>query len=333
MEENEINKRKQKPVMDPSLMDPLMEYTTPGTDELNSSIWPDFNDTVQFSDGTTISYNQFTDSLSIRDAGNTSLLNSIKLSDVIGCDLELDLLAAPSSASIQIYRYERIIPNSSASCSSCMCSSSSSSRNNDNELPTTPTTTTNTKEGHKRLFKRVKSHLTLPLQPTMDLAGPRSIVRSIRALSLAKSTSPRRVLTFVNPFSGSKTAMAINDNVLEPMLRESNIEFTSLVTKSENHAYEYMSKITSEEVDTFDGIIVVSGDGLLYSILNAIQNHVGGVEMRDRIMKKISFGIVNAGSGNGLAKSITYANGENLTPMQCVFCILKALGSNSSNTR
>ena len=128
------------------------------------------------------------------------------------------------------------------------------------------------------------------------------------------------LLRFVNPFSGSRQGKKIFSQTVEPMLIEASISYTLITTTHAGHASEYMSSLTSVD---FNGVIVIGGDGLLFEILNGLSsNETCGKE----IISSVGFGIVSAGSGNGLAKSVTYHRGEELNAMQCVFAILCGLG-------
>ncbi|KAI2655117.1 Sphingosine kinase 2 [Labeo rohita] len=72
---------------------------------------------------------------------------------------------------------------------------------------------------------------------------------------------PRRLLLLVNPFSGRGQAMQWCQTHILPMIREANISYNLIQTERQNHARELIREISLPE---WDGIIIVSGDGLLH---------------------------------------------------------------------
>lgn len=68
------------------------------------------------------------------------------------------------------------------------------------------------------------------------------------------------------------------------------------MTTHRNHAYEIARSLS---LDSVDGLVAVSGDGLLHELLN-------GLLSRDdwQAASKLPVGIVPCGSGNGLARSV-----------------------------
>ena len=61
--------------------------------------------------------------------------------------------------------------------------------------------------------------------------------------------------------------MKIWKNTAEPMLRLAGIDIKLLVTERQNHAYEYMSKCSLEDIDL---VITVGGDGILFEVINGM---------------------------------------------------------------
>lgn len=102
---------------------------------------------------------------------------------------------------------------------------------------------------------------------------------------------PRRLLLLVNPFSGRGQAMQLCQTHILPMIREANISYNLIQTgnksqhytaktrmfiwmkitcwlindslERQNHARELIREISLPE---WDGIIIVSGDGLLHEV-------------------------------------------------------------------
>jgi len=54
------------------------------------------------------------------------------------------------------------------------------------------------------------------------------------------------------------------------------------------------------EIDQFDGVVSVSGDGLFHEIVNGLMGRADW----QKIKSKISLGIIPGGTSNGLVKSL-----------------------------
>ena len=146
--------------------------------------------------------------------------------------------------------------------------------------------------GHVRLVAR-SAHPSLPL-----------LVDCIRTLSTG-TAAKRKFLVVVNPFSGKKRALVQCDREVRPLFAQSNIDFDLLVTTHAGHATERM-KEDGGDLSEYDGVIAVGGDGLLYEMMQGVQTRGD----RDDLLRRVTFGIIPAGSGNGLAASVVHAAGE-----------------------
>lgn len=51
------------------------------------------------------------------------------------------------------------------------------------------------------------------------------------------------------------------------------------------------------------GIVVIGGDGILYEVINGLMERPDW----ETLFQELKLGIIPSGSGNGLAKSISYA--------------------------
>ena len=168
---------------------------------------------------------------------------------------------------------------------------------------------------------------------------------------LATGTDQRRkFLVLVNPFSGKKRGRSIYDSTVLPMLAHSNIEPTLIVTERAGHASDLFSAGHADSLPNpyaYDGCIAVGGDGLLYEALQgeATRRHsplfdvwlfltptlaplvfVEGIMTRpdsSRLLESLPFGIIPAGSGNGLAASVCHGRSEADGPLQNIFIICK----------
>ncbi|XP_047938715.1 sphingosine kinase 1-like isoform X2 [Salvia hispanica] len=113
---------------------------------------------------------------------------------------------------------------------------------------------------------------------------------------------PRRLFIFVNPYGGKKSASKIFQNDVKPLLDDASVEYTVQETKHQLHAKEVVQTL---DLAKFDGIVCVSGDGILVEVLN-------GLLIREDWEKaiRIPLGAVPAGTGNGMAKSLLDSHGE-----------------------
>ncbi|KAJ8005085.1 hypothetical protein DPEC_G00142990 [Dallia pectoralis] len=115
---------------------------------------------------------------------------------------------------------------------------------------------------------------------------------------------PRRLLLLVNPFSGRGQAMQWCQTYILPMIREANISYNLIQTERQNHARELIKEIPLLE---WDGIIIVSGDGLLHEVINGLMERP---DWESAI--KVPVGILPCGSGNALAGSINHNAGYDM---------------------
>ncbi|XP_069038760.1 sphingosine kinase 2 isoform X2 [Lepisosteus oculatus] len=131
---------------------------------------------------------------------------------------------------------------------------------------------------------------------------------------------PRRLLLLVNPFSGRGQAMELCQTHILPMIRESGISYNLIQTERQNHARELVRQISLFE---WDGIVIVSGDGLLHEVINGLMERP---DWEQAI--KTPLGILPCGSGNALAGAINHHAGYEMCLreallMNCCFLLCK----------
>ncbi|KAG8446090.1 hypothetical protein GDO86_013817 [Hymenochirus boettgeri] len=114
--------------------------------------------------------------------------------------------------------------------------------------------------------------------------------------------SPRRFLVLLNPFAGTGKALSQFETHVMPMLEEMKVRYTLLVTERRNQAYEL---VRDEDLSGWDVIVVMSGDGLMYEVINGL------MERQDRnVSIKKPLAILPGGSGNALAASLNHYSGQ-----------------------
>ncbi|CAJ0608363.1 unnamed protein product [Cylicocyclus nassatus] len=115
-----------------------------------------------------------------------------------------------------------------------------------------------------------------------------------------------RVLVFVNPHSGAGKGKRTFRRLVAPKLKKNRIEYELIITTGPNHAKAVVR--SREDLCKFNGVIILSGDGLVFEVLNGL------FERPDRatIIPCLPIGIVPSGSGNGLLSSLFASRGEPL---------------------
>ncbi|XP_017434185.1 sphingosine kinase 1 isoform X2 [Vigna angularis] len=128
---------------------------------------------------------------------------------------------------------------------------------------------------------------------------------------------PKRLFVFVNPFGGKKSATKIFDEQVKPLLEDAQIEITVQETKHQLHAKEITHLL---DITKYDGIVCVSGDGLLVEVVNGL------LQREDwETAIKIPLGVVPAGTGNGMAKSLLDSVGDPCEVANAVHAIIRGL--------
>lgn len=147
---------------------------------------------------------------------------------------------------------------------------------------------------------RYEKHRRYLLKPTEDLADARSLVSFIRKISnLEQKDKNIRYLIMVNPFSGTKKGIETYHNVVKKMLNERGVDHDVLVTTKAGHAIERVKedfelKDGERDLQEYDGIVVLGGDGILSEVLQGLRTR----QDYDDIMKRLKFGIVGCGAFN-----------------------------------
>ncbi|XP_062994778.1 sphingosine kinase 2 [Elgaria multicarinata webbii] len=112
---------------------------------------------------------------------------------------------------------------------------------------------------------------------------------------------PRRLLLLLNPFGGKGNGLQWCQSHILPMITEADVSFNLVQTERQNHARELVQSISLAE---WDGIVAISGDGLLYEVVNGLMERPDWEEAI-----KMPLGILPCGSGNAVAASINFSAG------------------------
>ncbi|XP_051125379.1 sphingosine kinase 1-like [Andrographis paniculata] len=126
---------------------------------------------------------------------------------------------------------------------------------------------------------------------------------------------PKKLFVFVNPHGGKKSASKIFDKDVKPLLDDANIDYTVQETKYQLHAKEVVESL---DLSRYDGLVCVSGDGILVEVLN-------GLLVREDWNNAIKtpLGVIPAGTGNGMAKSLLDSCGEPCAASNATLLIIR----------
>jgi hypothetical protein len=189
-----------------------------------------------------------------------------------------------SKAMLNIYAYPKAISNGFISkIKSCLQTNDSQEEQGE--------------EGSQPWYgNRYEKHRRFLLKPVEDLSSARSLVSFIRKVAKLEQKDNLRYLIMVNPFSGTKRGIETYHNVVKKLLNERGIDNDVLVTRKAGHAMErvmenYELKEGERDLQDYDGIVVLGGDGLLSEVLQGLRTR----NDYDDIMKRLKFGIVGCG--------------------------------------
>lgn len=126
----------------------------------------------------------------------------------------------------------------------------------------------------------------------------------------------RKILVLVNPFSGRRLA-ARNWEIAKPILEKAYIEMNVIMTERAGHAYD----IVNQELKPgdYDGIVTVSGDGLIHEVVNGLYRRPDWLQL----MSSLNIGFIPGGSANGLVKAVLDYAGEEYGVESAAFLVAK----------
>ncbi|XP_042507403.1 sphingosine kinase 1-like isoform X1 [Macadamia integrifolia] len=125
---------------------------------------------------------------------------------------------------------------------------------------------------------------------------------------------PKRLFIIVNPFGGKRSAKEIFQEA-KPLLIDANIEYTVQESQYQFHAKEMAQTL---DLSKYDGIVCVSGDGILVEVVNGLLQRVDW-----EVAIKMPLGIIPAGSGNGMVKSVLDSVGDPCSVTNAVLTVIR----------
>lgn len=119
------------------------------------------------------------------------------------------------------------------------------------------------------------------------------------ALVTGTATAPvlprRHVLVLVNPYGGTKKAQAVWERVVAPVFADAGLTCEVVATQYSGHAYQLARAM---QLDRYDGVCTVSGDGLVMEVVNGLAGRPDGARAA-----RMPLLLIPAGSGNALCFS------------------------------
>ena len=151
--------------------------------------------------------------------------------------------------------------------------------------------------------------------------SPEQLVKIIQNMAflgkMPESASAPYIKKFkviINPHSGRELARSVWERVSKLF---SCCEVSVSYTTHHNHGAEIVADL---DLSLFHGIIVVSGDGLMHEVINALCKRPNSAEARS-----FPVGIISAGTGNALAQVVCARLGEKVTAEVCGYICIKGI--------
>ncbi|PVZ98088.1 hypothetical protein BB558_005924 [Smittium angustum] len=111
-------------------------------------------------------------------------------------------------------------------------------------------------------------------------------------------SKPHNILVLLNPNSGKKKSNDVFNTFCKPIFKLSDVNYSLYETTSPEFAKKFME---TEDLSKYTTFVSVSGDGLLNQMINGLLSRKDWEKYR-----KIPFGVVPSGTGNGLAWTFGY---------------------------
>ena len=233
-------------------------------------------------------------------------------------------------AVLAIYAYPRQDPNNPNSSTSmlrwCGMGKVHSKPNPKYKRPSTDS------DEWQKWGNRFAFHRHLQVIPSEDVGALNAMVKAIRqAAKLPDDPAQRgRALVIINPFSGpNHNAEDMYENIVHTVLDQANVEHDVCVTTHAHYATERMTKgyqpqdedtnENSKDISEYSALICMGGDGIVYECLQGINER----DDKDELLKNLTFGIVGAGTSNGMAMSIARSSHEKSSILDASFLIAK----------
>ncbi|KAL9540832.1 hypothetical protein MBANPS3_009463 [Mucor bainieri] len=108
----------------------------------------------------------------------------------------------------------------------------------------------------------------------------------------------KRLLVLINPFGGQAKAKSIFEEKVKPVLEAAKCKLDIQYTEHRYHALEIAKGL---DIDSYDTIVTVSGDGLIHEAINGFLQRPDAREA----LQSVSLGLIPAGTSNSLSISMS----------------------------
>lgn len=98
----------------------------------------------------------------------------------------------------------------------------------------------------------------------------RSWTAAINAAVATKLQRPHHLLVFINPYGGRRRALSVYQRQVAPVFEKAGIKCTVERTQFQGHAKAFIMDLSAQELESYDGIVAVGGDGLFHEIVNGL---------------------------------------------------------------
>uniref|UniRef100_A0A3B5B411 Ceramide kinase-like n=1 Tax=Stegastes partitus TaxID=144197 RepID=A0A3B5B411_9TELE len=112
---------------------------------------------------------------------------------------------------------------------------------------------------------------------------------------------PKSLLVYINPYGGKRRGKRIYEQKVAPVFRRAGISADVIVTERANHARDHLK--TEANLDKYDGVVCVGGDGMFSEILHGLASRTQtdhGVDQNqpdaELVPCSLRIGIIPAGS-------------------------------------
>uniref|UniRef100_A0A3Q3VWQ5 DAGKc domain-containing protein n=1 Tax=Mola mola TaxID=94237 RepID=A0A3Q3VWQ5_MOLML len=112
---------------------------------------------------------------------------------------------------------------------------------------------------------------------------------------------PRSLLVYINPYGGKRQGRRVYEQKVAPLFHRAHISADVIVTERANHARDHLK--TEAELDKYDGVVCVGGDGMFSEILHGLVTRTqadSGVDQdqpdAELVPCSLHIGIIPAGS-------------------------------------
>ncbi|KAK9833420.1 hypothetical protein WJX81_003514 [Elliptochloris bilobata] len=115
---------------------------------------------------------------------------------------------------------------------------------------------------------------------------------------------PGALLVLVNPFGGARRARRTWQRTAEPILEAAGARSVVVETERAGHARELVEGLSAAELESYDGIVAVGGDGLFQEALNGLLAVRGSGGKAGVAAERMRLGHIPAGSTDAVACSL-----------------------------